>query len=580
MNSFAKEYLLKLLRFDAESPLIFTGLYFWVFFTLVFTVFAALQNRITWRNFFLFLTSIFFYYKTSNLYFVLLLFTVCSDFVIGHRLYKSHKPIVRSLLLALSVTLNLFILFYFKYAYFFTESYNALFGSEYRVLNYFAVFEHSITGKGSIADRIILPVGISFYTFQAISYTTDIYKKRLKPLNNLFDFGFYVSFFPQLVAGPIVRASEFIPQMHRKYRLSGYQFGLALFMILTGLLKKMVFGDYMAVQFIDKVFADPISYPGFANLMAVFAYSLQVYLDFSGYTDIAIGVALLMGFRFNTNFNSPYKALNVGEFWKRWHISLSTWLRDYLYIPLGGNRKGSWASYILILFMLAVFILLLDHTEWFVYAGIGVAVIAMLAWFFPGFKRHIDTNINLMITMLLGGFWHGSTWNFVVWGGLNGVGLVAYKYMHRLGKALRGSIPGKQCNALFVRVFKASSILHRVYQYGWRALQILLTFGFITFTRIWFRAPDKETADLVLDKIGFDMDWSLAFQILEGYDKVFILFTLGMIVHWLPHNWKRRYRLWFIKSPVWVKLIVVLLCIFAIWQTLSAEFVPFIYFQF
>src|SRR5690606_16232918 len=147
------------------------------------------------------------------------------------------------------------------------------------------------------------------------------------------------------VAGPIVRASEFLPQIHKAYSLSGYQFGMAVFMILNGLIKKMVFADYMAVQFIDKVFANPVIFTGFENLMAVLAYSLQVYLDFSGYTDIAIGVALLMGFRFNINFNSPYKATSVEEFWKRWHISLSTWLRDYLYIPLGGNKGGSIASY-------------------------------------------------------------------------------------------------------------------------------------------------------------------------------------------------------------------------------------------
>ncbi|MCO6494231.1 MAG: MBOAT family protein, partial [Bacteroidetes bacterium] len=348
MNEVYKEFIIKLLSYSPKDPLIFTGVYFWGFFAVVFGIFSIIHKRITLRNLFLFLTSIFFYYKTSGLYFTLLLLTICYDYFIGHKIYKSQNNLVRKSWLILSVTLNLLILGYFKYAYFFTDSYNDIFGTDYKVLNYFAVFKHSITGSGSIIDKIILPIGISFYTFKSISYTVDIYKQKLTPLNNILDYGFFVSFFPPLISGPIVRASEFIPQMLSKYKITGYQFGFAIFMILQGLIKKMVFGDYMSLQFIDKIYAAPETYPGFANLMAALCYSLQVYLDFSGYTDISIGVALLMGFRFKTNFNSPYKALNVAEFWRRWHIRLSTWLRDYLYIPLGGNRKGTWASHLII----------------------------------------------------------------------------------------------------------------------------------------------------------------------------------------------------------------------------------------
>ena len=556
MSDFLKEYIVKLLTYSENEPIIFTGLFFWGFFAIVFGVYSIIHKKITLRNTFLFLVSIFFYYKTSGLYFYLLLLTICSDYMIGHRLAVTSKLLSKRLLLGLSVTINLFILFYFKYAYFFTESYNEIFQTDYKVLNYFALFKHSLTGSGSIVDRIMLPVGISFYTFQAISYTVDIYRGKLTPLKSILDFGFYVSFFPQLVAGPIVRASEFIPQMFRKYQLSGYQFGLALFMILTGLVKKMVFGDYMAVQFIDKVFAEPISYPGFANMMAVFAYSLQVYLDFSGYTDIAIGLALLMGFRFNTNFNSPYKATNVAEFWKRWHISLSTWLKDYLYIPLGGNKKGTWGSYILAIFILCVLVMLIGNMHLFWIFGLITLAVVALCVFFPAFRKHVDTNINLMVTMLLGGFWHGSSWNFIVWGGLNGIGLVFYKYWRRFS-------PYEKLKGWYIRAFK-----------------IAVTFVFISFTRIWFRAPDKKTADIVKDKVLYDMDWSLADKVLMGYWKVFALFAIGMIIHWLPHTFKRQYRLYFIKSPVWVKVLVVVLTVFIIWQTLSAEFVPFIYFQF
>ncbi len=546
----------RLFLYSKEDPMIFTDLYFWGFFTVVYAVFAIVHKKITVRNLFLLLVSIFFYYKTSGLYFTLLLFTVCSDFVIGHTLARKNNEMVRRTLLGLSVSINLFILFYFKYAYFFTDSYNSIFKSDLTVFNYFALFQHSITGTGSIADRIILPVGISFYTFQAISYSVDIYRRKIKPLTSIFDFGFYVSFFPQLVAGPIVRASEFIPQIHKPFHLSGAKFGLAVFMILNGLIKKMVFGDYMAVHFIDKVYANPVIFTGFENLMAMFCYSLQVYLDFSGYTDIAIGVALLMGFRFNINFNSPYKAQSVEEFWKRWHISFSTWLRDYLYIPLGGNRGGSIASYILTGIILIVLVLIIgDHSLFWKFAA-GAFVLVMAGWQFPWFKRAMDNNINLMITMLLGGLWHGSSWNFVTWGGLNGIGLIIYKYWKRIS-------PYEKLKVWYVRVFR-----------------IALTFVFISFTRIWFRAADKETADTVFHKIWFDTDWRMAPDVIENFAMVFSLLASGMIIHWLPVSVKRKYRNVFIRTHPAVKVLAVVFTVILIWQSLSADMVPFIYFQF
>ena len=556
MSDYLWEYIIRLLVYSEEDPMIFTRLYFWGFFTFVFCVFSILQRKITVRNLFLFLVSVFFYYKTSGLYFTLLLFTICSDYIIGHVLFRTDALIKRRLLLALSVSLNLFILCYFKYAYFFTDSYNSIFQTQHQVLNYFALFKNSITGTGSIIDRIILPVGISFYTFQAISYTADIFKKKIAPLRSIFDFGFYVSFFPQLVAGPIVRAAEFIPQMHKPFKLSGYQFGMAVFLILTGLIKKMVFADYMAVQFIDKVYANPIIFTGFENLMAVFCYSLQVYLDFSGYTDIAIGVALLMGFRFNINFNSPYKAKNTEEFWKRWHISLSTWLRDYLYIPLGGNRGGSIASYILTVIIVFIIVMLIGDHSYFWKLGLIALVLVVLCYRIPKIKLLVDTNINLMITMILGGLWHGSSWNFITWGALNGIGLIVYKYWKRIS-------PYEKLNMWYIRAFK-----------------IALTFTFITFTRIWFRAPDKETADTVVNKLQYDIDWSLAPEVIKNFWIVFLLFLIGMIIHWLPTPFKRSYRKWFIKSHPSFKVVAVLSTIVLIWQMISAEFVPFIYFQF
>lgn len=556
MNELVREYLLNLLIYTKDSPMIFTRLYFWGFYAVVFAVFSIIHKKITVRNLFLFLASIFFYYKTSGLYFTLLLFTICTDYFIGHAIDRSTLKLRRQLLLTLSIALNLFILGYFKYAYFFTESYNSIFQTQHQVLNYFALFKNAVTGSGSVFDRIILPVGISFYTFQTISYTIDVYKRKIKPLNSLLDFGFYVSFFPQIASGPIVRAADFIPQMFKPYKLSGYHFGLAVFLILTGLIKKMVFGDYMAVQFINKIYANPVIFTGFENLMAVLCYSLQVYLDFSGYTDIAIGITLLMGFHYKINFNSPYKALNLEGFWKRWHISLSTWLRDYLYFPLGGNRGGSIASYILTAIIIFILVLLNGDYSLFWKFGFLAMILMLLSLKFDGLKKILDTNINLMITMLLGGLWHGSSWNFITWGGLNGLGLIFYKYWKRIS-------PYEKLNGWYINAFK-----------------IALTFSFISFTRIWFRSPDEATADLVLDKILTDIDWSLAPKVIANFYMVFGLFAFGMIVHWLPTSLKRKYRHWFIRSHPAAKVFAVFATVLLIWQTISAEFIPFIYFQF
>ena len=344
------EYLKTVFSFDPESPLLFTQFQFWAFFAIVFAVFALFRNRRLLRNTYLFFISVLFYYKTSGLFFGLLLFVTFSDFLIAQFIHASRAQWAKKLFLILSVTIDLSILCYFKYAYFFADLVNTLCGTSFQVTNILAESFNRAVGEPVFSiDRIILPVGISFYTFQIISYTADVYKGLVKPVRNFFDFGFYVTFFPQLVAGPIVKASDFIPQLYRKYCLSRLQFGMAVFWILNGLLKKIILSDYIAVNFIDRVFENPMLFSGFENLMALFAYSLQVYADFSGYTDIAIGLSLLMGFHLPRNFNSPYKAPNCSNFWKRWHISLSRWLQTYLYIPLGGNRNSTFGTYFWIL---------------------------------------------------------------------------------------------------------------------------------------------------------------------------------------------------------------------------------------
>lgn len=335
------EVLQNIFEFSDKNPLIFTRMNFWVFFAVAYFIFSLLYKRTQLRNSFLLLASLFFYYKTSGLFVLLLLFSTVVDYFLGKYIYKQTTQWKRKLGVTLSVIINLGALSYFKYAYFFTDSFNHFFHTNSQVFNHLAYWANGFHTEGYFnANVIILPVGISFYTFQTISYSVDIYRHRVKPLNSILDFGFYVSFFPQLVAGPIVRAEDFVPQITKPTQITKTYFNQGTYMILKGLIKKMIFADFIAMHFLDKVFDAPTMYSGFSNIMALIGYSLQIYGDFSGYTDIAIGLALLMGFQLPVNFNSPYKATNCGNFWKRWHISLSTWLKDYLYIPLGEIAQG------------------------------------------------------------------------------------------------------------------------------------------------------------------------------------------------------------------------------------------------
>jgi len=460
-------------------------------------------------------------------------------------------------------------------------------------------------------------VGISFYTFQAISYIMDVYRKRIAPVRNIFDFGFYVSFFPQLVAGPIVRANEFIPQLHKKYFLSRKQFGIAIFWIMNGLVKKIVLSDYIAINFIDRVFDNPLLYTGFENLMALFGYSLQVYADFSGYTDIAIGVAMLMGFYLPKNFNSPYKAKNPAEFWKRWHISLSRWLQDYLYIPLGGNRQGTFGSFCIIIMIAAIASFL--SGSWWVALGVGIVafIVALIAIFKPKSRKTITTEINRMDTMLLGGLWHGASWNFMIWGGLNGIGMLFYRFWKDWSVYTRTLfilvvtislrmlciyLPQPVFNVLFVwcAIIFVGNFIRMIYNvFGgkkpWQWLQdawaVFQTFTFITFTRLFFRSGSNldpaeanetawHTAKNMVNQMGSYWNLEQIPKIASHYRNVFILILLGMIIHWLPENFKRRYRIWFAKMPVPLMVVVCVIVVFVIYQFITADLQSFIYFQF
>lgn len=611
------DFLYNVFAFDDESPLLFTQLYFWVFFAVVVACLVTLRNKIFMRNAFLFFVSVFFYYKTSGIFTLILLFATLLSFLTGRLMGKSVSDVGRKTWLVVGIVINLFVLCYFKYAYFITDMINEIFGTTFAVVDYFAMIGNAIV-EGNIfrVDVIFLPVGISFYTFQCISYLMDIYRRRIKPVANLLDYGFYVSFFPQLVAGPIVRANEFIHQLYRPYSMSRRYFGLAVFWILNGLAKKIILSDYIAVNFVDRVFANPTMYGGFENLAALFGYSLQVYADFSGYTDIATGIALLMGFYLPLNFNSPYKAPNAGNFWKRWHISLSKWLQDYLYIPMGGNRNATFGTYAVI-FTIATVGSILSGSIWVAVSVMALAaILAIVAILFPERKKKITTNINSMNTMLLGGLWHGASWNFMIWGGLNGIGMVIFKLWKPLNAYWRFVViscvlalvwwlfditaqPIFRIGIVWVGVIALGTLVAMIahiitrktfgrISYVWAVFQ---TFVFITFTRLFFRSGSNldpseanetawQTAQNMVTQIGSPWNLSQIPAVSMEYSTVFVLIIVGMIIHWLPDRFKRRYRIVFLSMPLWLMAIVCVIVVFVVYQFVTADLQKFIYFQF
>ena len=613
-----REFLVNLFAFDQAHPLLFTQFYFWAFFALVFAVFSLFHSKPLLRNGYLFACSLFFYYKTSGVFLALLVFVIVYNFFAAKWLYKLKKEGWRKFVTTLSVVIDLGILAYFKYAYFLTDFVNNLFGLSLEVHDVLGEFLNMCVGASVFrVDAIILPVGISFFTFQAVSYIVDVKRGKIKPVGNFLDFGFYLSFFPQLVAGPIVRAVEFVEQLHKPYNLSRRWFGIAVFWIMNGLLKKLILADYMAVNFADRVFENPLMFSGFENLSALFCYSLQVYADFSGYTDIATGVAMLMGFYLPKNFNSPYKARSTQEFWRRWHMTLSRWLRDYLYIPLGGNRNASAGTFIIIA-CVAVFGSFLSGSWWVAFAvAVLAAGIGIWAWRKPGDRKLITTNINSMNTMLLGGLWHGASWNFMIWGGLNGIGMVIYKIWTKRSmgvKILIITLVTALCGTLsltlhypvwnmffvwtiIILVGTLIKWLIRTVRHGehidWldRSWDIFQTFVFITFTRLFFRSGSNldpalaneqawNTAKNMVNQIGGPWDMSLVPSMAAAHWQVLVLFVVGMIIHWLPEHFKRHYRLAFSRLPLFWMAVVVALIIFFFCQFITADLQTFIYFQF
>jgi len=484
LHKFIQEF-----AYNPREPMIFSSGFFLFLFLGFIAVYSLVNKHNTLKNIYLTLFSIFFYYKSSGLYFILLLITAVVDFNLAKQIAHTEIKQRRTLFLVLSLVVNIGMLVYFKYT------------------NFFMSIVYDMVNKPFDPLNIFLPVGISFFTFQSLSYTIDIYRRNIEPVKNISEFAFFVTFFPQMVAGPIVRASVFLPQVRKTPFVSKEDFGKAIFLICVGLFKKAVISDYISINFVDRIFDNPGLYTGLENLFGVYGYALQIYCDFSGYTDMAIGIALLLGYKLPVNFDSPYQSASITEFWRRWHISLSSWLRDYLYISLGGNRKGK-----------------------------------------------IRTYINLMITMLLGGLWHGAGLRFVIWGALHGIGLAVEKFLNSIIR-----IPKNKLS---------------------RVLGILITFHFVCLAWIYFRADNMTVVKAMLTQITTAFHPEIIVGFIKGYPYILMLMLLGFILHFIPSDIENHIQQLVVKSPFVFKVTYLFVIIFIVIQIKSSEIQPFIYFQF
>ena len=373
-----------------------------------------------------------------------------ADFVLSNLIAVQTDKMAKKTLLIISIVFNLAILVYFKYTNFFISILNTKFSAHINPLN------------------ILLPVGISFYTFENISYTIDVYTGKFKPVKKFSEYLLFLSFFPKLVMGPIVRAADFIPQINKKYYVSKEDFYEGFYLILSGLFKKLIISDFITLNFVDYIFDSPEKYTGLECLVAVYGYAIVIYCDFSGYSSVAIGIARWLGFHIPANFLLPYQSKSLSEFWKRWHISLSTWLRDYLYIPLGGSRKGK-----------------------------------------------VRTFINLFITMLLGGLWHGANWTFIIWGAIHGAGLSIHKLWEEKSKEILSSINTT-----------------RVYN----AVSLFITFHFVCLGWVFFKSENFDKALSMLRQIKYHFGVDKFSVFAEHYHSVLLMMGIAFLMHCLPQR--------------------------------------------
>lgn len=464
----------------------FNSAEFMVFLTVVLAAYAVVFRSARLRDVVLLCASYFFYMSWNWKYAGLIAASTVVDYWISLRLAAIERPRARRALLAVSICMNLGILCVFKYYNFFIDvagGATELFGTDISWMRH----------------RFLLPIGISFYTFETLTYTIDVYKRVIAPERNLMKFALYLTFFPHLVAGPIVRAADFLPQLHRTPPVSVDRFQSGMFLAFQGLFKKVILADLLAGLAVDAVFADPLRFSSWDLLMALYGYSFQIYNDFSGYTDIARGVSKMFGFELPENFNRPYLAENVREFWTRWHISLSTWLRDYLYIPLGGSRGT------------------------------------------PARAR-----ANLMITMLLGGLWHGAALNFLFWGGYQGALL-----------CVSHALPKRASAATSARRFWNRFVCFHLIVVGWLLFRIGTWGGLVEYLR---GLADCSTGSA-----------------LSG--SFYAVLVLAAVCHLAPQAWSPAFTGWWIRRPAFLQgAAYASLILFFCGASLGTP--SFIYFQF
>ncbi len=540
-NAFLQQFL-----YDSKNPLLFNNGFFVYFFTLFILLFFALRNHHKARRYVFCIFSLYFFYKASGWFVGLVLISAVVDFFLSNAIYREKSQNRKKFLLVLSILFNLGMLFYFKYTDFFIEISNSLFDTNFNPLN------------------LILPIGISFYTFENLSYTVDVYRGEFKPANKFSDYLLFLAFFPKLMMGPIVRAHDFVPQINEPYVISERDFAKGFFLIISGLIKKLVISDYITLNMVDYMFDNPALHTGVENLMAVYGYAMVIYCDFSGYSEIAIGIALWLGFKIPPNFMSPYQSINITEFWRRWHISLSTWLKDYLYIPLGGNRNFSVASFIFVGgFLVGSFIM---GVELFHLSNLWAAVVSavlLLIFIIPALITRktsgIAANFNLLTTMLLGGFWHGASWNFIIWGAIHGVGLGIHKiWMLLTDKSL------------------SSLNQSRIY----KIISGILTFHFVCFAWIFFKAEDLEIAKTMIYQIFNNFDISVFGPFYDNYKGVVWMILAAMVLHLVPDNLADKVIARTKTIPMVVYILVFFLFLILYGYFKSAEQVMPIYLQF
>lgn len=540
-NAFLQQFL-----YDSKNPLLFNNGFFVYFFTLFILLFFALRNHHKARRYVFCIFSLYFFYKASGWFVGLVLVSAVVDFFLSNVIYREKSQSKKKFLLVLSILFNLGMLFYFKYTDFFIEISNSLFDTNFNPLN------------------LILPIGISFYTFENLSYTVDVYRGEFKPANKFSDYLLFLAFFPKLMMGPIVRAHDFVPQINEPYVISERDFAKGFFLIISGLIKKLVISDYITLNMVDYMFDNPALHTGVENLMAVYGYAMVIYCDFSGYSEIAIGIALWLGFKIPPNFMSPYQSVNITEFWRRWHISLSTWLKDYLYIPLGGNRNFSVASFIFVGgFLVGSFIMGVELFHLSNFWAAVISAVLLLIFIIPALITRktsgIAANFNLLTTMLLGGFWHGASWNFIIWGAIHGVGLGIHKiWMLLTDKSFAA--------------FNQSRI--------YKIISGILTFHFVCFAWIFFKAEDLEIAKTMIYQIFNNFDISVFGPFYDNYKGVVWMILAAMVLHLVPDNLADKVIARTKTIPMVVYILVFFLFLILYGYFKSAEQVMPIYLQF